>query len=111
LRSRGWRSESPRPLTNGGLSIEDYAPRTAETQASWETQNGQQGGDAVRLAQALVTIAGQEQPPRRFVAGADAIGIAEQKASLLVKIVLVCRKFVLCRRWDSNPHEVALTGF
>src|SRR5918994_7474844 len=19
--------------------------------------------------------------------------------------------FVLCRRWDSNPHEVALTGF
>jgi hypothetical protein len=22
-----------------------------------------------------------------------------------------CRKFVLCRRWDMNPHEVALTGF
>jgi hypothetical protein len=49
-------------------------------QASWEAQNGQQGGDAARLAQALLTIAGQEQPPRRFVAGTDAIGIAEQKA-------------------------------
>ena len=23
--------------------------------------------------------------------------------------VLVCRKYSLCRRWDSNPHEVALT--
>jgi hypothetical protein len=111
LRSRGWRSESRRPLTNGGLSIEDYAPCTAETQASSEAQNGQQGGDVARLAQALVTIAGQEQPPRRFVTGADAIGIAEQKASLLMKIVLVCRRFRLCRRWDSNPHEVALTGF
>jgi hypothetical protein len=38
-----------------------------------------------------VTIAGQEQPPRPFVAGADAIGIAEQKASLLVAIVTICR--------------------
>ena len=90
MRSRGWRSES-RPLTYGGLSIEEYAPRTAETQASWEAQNGQQGGDAARLAQALVTIPGQEQPPGRFVAGADAIGIAEQKASLPVGIVVICR--------------------
>ena len=31
--------------------------------------------------------------------------------SLLVEIVVVCRVFTLCRRWDSNPHEVALTGF
>src|SRR5215216_6962019 len=23
----------------------------------------------------------------------------------------ICRPFVWCRRWDSNPHEVALTGF
>ncbi len=22
-----------------------------------------------------------------------------------------CRNFTLCRRWDSNPHEVTLTGF
>ena len=53
----------------------------------------------------------RSESPRRFVAGADAIGIAEQKASLLVKIVLVCRNLCMCRRWDSNPHEVALTGF
>ena len=37
-------------------------------------------GDPAKLARALITIAGQEQPPRRFIAGADAIGIAEQKA-------------------------------
>ena len=42
--------------------------------------NGQQAGDPAKLAQALITIASLEQPPRRFIAGADAIGIAEQKA-------------------------------
>ena len=35
---------------NGDLSIEDYAPRTAEPQASWEAHNGQQGGDPRRTA-------------------------------------------------------------
>src|SRR5215217_3212809 len=24
---------------------------------------------------------------------------------------MFCRIFILCRRWDSNPHEVVLTGF
>ena len=45
--------------------------------------NGQQSGDPGKLAQALLTIASEEQPPRRFIAGADAIGIAEQKAQEL----------------------------
>ena len=40
--------------------------------------NGRQGGDPAKLAQALLAIADQEQPPRRFVAGVDAIGLAEQ---------------------------------
>ena len=30
---------------------------------------------------ALLTIAGEEQPPRRFIAGADAIRLAEQKVA------------------------------
>jgi hypothetical protein len=33
------------------------------------------------LRQALVTIAGQEPPPRRFIAGTDAIALAEQKVA------------------------------
>ena len=31
-----------------------------------------------KLARALVTIASEAQPPRRFIAGADAIALAEQ---------------------------------
>ena len=41
--------------------------------------NGQQGGDPAKLAQALLTIADLEQPPFRFIAGADAIAQAEEK--------------------------------
>jgi NAD(P)-dependent dehydrogenase (short-subunit alcohol dehydrogenase family) len=59
-------------------SIEDYAERTAAQLEWWTAQNGRQAGDPDKLAQALVTIAGQEPPPRRFIAGTDAIATAEQ---------------------------------
>ena len=41
--------------------------------------NGKQGGDPAKLAQALLTITEDEQPPFRFIAGADAIAQAEEK--------------------------------
>ena len=60
-------------------SIEDYAERNAEQREFWESMNGRQGGDPAKLAQALLTIADLDQPPFRFLAGADAIAQAEQK--------------------------------
>ena len=62
-------------------SIADYAERHAARRAWYEAQNGQQSGDPAKLAQALIMIAGQEPPPRRFIAGADAIATAEQKVA------------------------------
>jgi len=41
--------------------------------------NGKQGGDTAKLARALLTIAELEQPPFRFIAGADALAQAEVK--------------------------------
>ena len=64
-------------------SISDYDERRAAQLAFWKSQNGKQSGDPVKLAQALLTIAALEQPPRRFIAGADAIGTAEQRVSTL----------------------------
>ncbi len=64
-------------------SIEDYAERNAAQREFWEGANGQQPGDPAKLAQALLTIAGQDQPPRRFIAGADAIDTAEQVSATL----------------------------
>jgi NAD(P)-dependent dehydrogenase (short-subunit alcohol dehydrogenase family) len=64
-------------------SIEDYGGRGAAQRQSYEAQNGRQAGDPAKLAQALVTIAGQQPPPRRFIAGADALAIAERKVQAL----------------------------
>jgi NAD(P)-dependent dehydrogenase (short-subunit alcohol dehydrogenase family) len=59
-------------------SIADYDDRRAQQLQFWKSQNGQQSGDPAKLARALITIASKQPPPRRFIAGADAIGTAEQ---------------------------------
>jgi NAD(P)-dependent dehydrogenase (short-subunit alcohol dehydrogenase family) len=66
------------------LSIDDYAERTAQTRPAWEAMSGKQGGDPAKLATALVTVVDQEQPPLRWVAGADAVATVEQKANELL---------------------------
>jgi NAD(P)-dependent dehydrogenase (short-subunit alcohol dehydrogenase family) len=66
------------------LSIEDYAERTKATIAGWRSMNGQQGGDPAKLAAALVTIAGLEEKPLRWMAGADSVASAEGKAKELL---------------------------
>ena len=60
-------------------SIADYDERRGPLVEFWKSQNGRQSGDPAKLARALITIASQERPPRRFIAGADAIATAEQK--------------------------------
>ena len=64
-------------------TIEDYNDRRAKQMEFWKGYNGQQSGDPAKLAQALITISSQEKPPRRFIAGADAVGTAEQVAAKL----------------------------
>ena len=60
-------------------SIPDYDERRGPLIEYWKSQNGQQSGDPGKLARALITLANQNPPPRRFIAGADAIATAEQK--------------------------------
>jgi NAD(P)-dependent dehydrogenase (short-subunit alcohol dehydrogenase family) len=60
-------------------SIEDYTERNAAQREFYESMNGKQPGDPAKLAQALLSIVNQEQPPFRFIAGADAIAVAEEK--------------------------------
>jgi NAD(P)-dependent dehydrogenase (short-subunit alcohol dehydrogenase family) len=75
---------SPESTNYAQPSIDDYAERTHQTVAAWNAMNGQQGGDPAKLANALVQLASQDQPPRRWVAGADAIATVEQKAKDLL---------------------------
>jgi NAD(P)-dependent dehydrogenase (short-subunit alcohol dehydrogenase family) len=64
-------------------SVEDYHERRTAQIAFWKSQNGKQGGDPAKLARALMTLTDQDELPRRFLAGADAIDVAEQKIALL----------------------------
>jgi NAD(P)-dependent dehydrogenase (short-subunit alcohol dehydrogenase family) len=75
---------TPESTTYAEPSIDDYAERTKLTIAAWNAMNGQQGGDPAKLAHALVQLAGQHEPPLRWVAGADAVEVVENKAKALL---------------------------
>ena len=64
-------------------TIEDYNERRAKQMEFWRGYNGQQAGDPAKLAHALITLSRQEKPPRRFLAGADAVETAEKVAATL----------------------------
>jgi NAD(P)-dependent dehydrogenase (short-subunit alcohol dehydrogenase family) len=65
-------------------SIDDYAERTKETVAAWNSVNGKQSGDPAKLATALVQLTDLAEPPARFAAGADAVQAFEAKANTLL---------------------------
>jgi NAD(P)-dependent dehydrogenase (short-subunit alcohol dehydrogenase family) len=65
-------------------SIDDYGERTRQTVTAWRGMNGQQGGDPVKLARALVQLTDSDEPPLRWAAGADAVAAFEQKAQQLL---------------------------
>ena len=65
-------------------TIQDYADRSAATVEAWKSMDGKQGGDPAKLADALVELAALPEPPARFAAGADAVGLFEKKANTLL---------------------------
>ena len=70
---------SPESLVWPEVSIDDYAERSATQREWWQNQDGQQAGDPDKLAQALLTIAAEDPPPRRFIAGADVLALGQRK--------------------------------
>jgi NAD(P)-dependent dehydrogenase (short-subunit alcohol dehydrogenase family) len=75
---------TPESTSYAEPSIDDYAERTKQTVTAWNGMNGQQSGDPAKLAKALVRLASQDEPPLRWAAGADAVGVFEQKAKDLL---------------------------
>jgi NAD(P)-dependent dehydrogenase (short-subunit alcohol dehydrogenase family) len=65
-------------------SVADYLTRNEQTVAAWKSMDGKQGGDPAKLANALLQLASEPNPPFRFVAGADALAAVEKKASDLL---------------------------
>jgi NAD(P)-dependent dehydrogenase (short-subunit alcohol dehydrogenase family) len=86
-------------------SIEDYAERGAAQREFWTSQNGQQTGDPAKLARALLTITGEDRPPRRFVAGADAIEGAKQHVAKLQQEIDAYPELSSSLALDSQDHS------
>jgi NAD(P)-dependent dehydrogenase (short-subunit alcohol dehydrogenase family) len=64
-------------------AVADYTERRAKQVEFWNSRNGKQGGDPAKLARALIRLADLEQPPLRFIAGADEINLTKQKIAAL----------------------------
>jgi NAD(P)-dependent dehydrogenase (short-subunit alcohol dehydrogenase family) len=96
--------------TYAAPSIEDYAERAAQQLVWWKAQNGQQSGDPDKLAQALITITNEAQPPRRFIAGADAVATVEQTVATLQTQIDAYRalstSLAINDAWIGLPNEV-----
>jgi len=65
-------------------TIDDYAERTREIVTAWKGMDGKQGGDAAKLADALIKLVALKEPPARFAAGSDAVQTFEAKATTLL---------------------------
>jgi NAD(P)-dependent dehydrogenase (short-subunit alcohol dehydrogenase family) len=74
---------TPESTRYAASTIADYAERTEQTVAAWKGMNGLQGGDPAKLASALIQLAELDEPPLRFAAGADAVGVFETRATAL----------------------------
>ena len=74
---------TPESTSYAESTITDYAERTRQTVAAWQSMDGQQGGDPAKLADALIQLAELDEPPLRFAAGADAVGVFETRAKAL----------------------------
>jgi NAD(P)-dependent dehydrogenase (short-subunit alcohol dehydrogenase family) len=82
-------------------TIEDYNERRAKQMEFWKGYNGQQSGDPAKLAHALITISSLDKPPRRFMAGADAIETAEKVAATLQQQTDAYRKLSSSLAYDN----------
>jgi NAD(P)-dependent dehydrogenase (short-subunit alcohol dehydrogenase family) len=75
---------SSKSMAFGSKPTESYRQRREQLEKGWSGMAGSQPGDPVKLAEALVVIANEQNPPGRFVAGADAVATAKQVAAQLL---------------------------
>jgi NAD(P)-dependent dehydrogenase (short-subunit alcohol dehydrogenase family) len=66
------------------IAIADYAEATVKSSASVKGFNGHEPGDRKKLASAFVSIVDMKQPPKRWVAGEDAVEAISAKGSQLI---------------------------
>jgi NAD(P)-dependent dehydrogenase (short-subunit alcohol dehydrogenase family) len=78
--------------TYASHSVADYNEQRAKQEQFWTSRDGKQANDPAKLARALIELASQDDLPRRFLAGADAVATAERKIAELQRQIDAHRK-------------------
>jgi NAD(P)-dependent dehydrogenase (short-subunit alcohol dehydrogenase family) len=78
---------APESIRFGARPVADYDERRKAARASFEQRNGQQPGDPVKLAEAMVLLSNEAEPPLRFTAGSIAVNsFASKLTSMQVEL-------------------------
>ncbi|HEX5342291.1 MAG TPA: SDR family NAD(P)-dependent oxidoreductase, partial [Duganella sp.] len=93
-------------LTAGSVTfaervIDDYDATVGVARRGALEMNGKQGGDPDKLAQALLRLALAKEPPLRFSAGADSVGLLEQTLQSKAKELASWRELALSLAHDD----------
>ncbi|MBV6748863.1 SDR family NAD(P)-dependent oxidoreductase [Pseudomonas chlororaphis] len=84
-----------RSLKLGSAEIPDYDEYRARAQAIFAARNHQQVGDPARLGNAVVQLVREQHPPLRFIAGADALKVVEDKLAAVAEETARWRELTL----------------
>ncbi len=84
-----------RSLKLGSGEIPDYDEYRAKAQAVFAARNHQQVGDPARLGLAVVHLVNEPHPPLRFIAGADALKVVEDKLTAVAEETARWRELTL----------------
>lgn len=85
--------------------IADYAQASAALREFYEARSHNQAGDPARLGQALVALANAENPPVRWAAGTDAVGMIEGKIAVLTTELEAWRHLSVSTDGDFSFRE------
>lgn len=70
-------------LKQSATQLNDYATTAGERRKQTETRSGNQVGDPVRAAQAIIDVALSDSPPLRLLLGKAALELARKKLDLM----------------------------
>lgn len=70
-------------IKQSAIRIDDYDATAGERRKQTEARSGNQAGDPVRAAQAIIDAALSDSPPLRLLLGKTALDLARQKVDLL----------------------------
>lgn len=73
----------PTSVRHGSQAVPDYADAAAALKAFYDGRSRNQAGDPAKLGQALVSLTAAQEPPVRWAAGTDAVGMVQAKIDSL----------------------------